>query len=377
MTIVAHDRYRSKVTDKSSGIAYFSTGVPISGSGTRHNFKSQECWDWVRPKSDNKIYPLEIKNYEEKGGLLNKDGSQGNHSVFQNYVPAVYNWGNFPHHSNGSMPGNPSDTQVAVNAASRTNPSRPYVDVLNLVFELGDIAQLLRDSGRTLLRKGAHYNLSYQFGIAPIVGDLVKLLNFADQFYRRMEEIKRLTSDRGLRRTTEHGTFSASGVYNKTLQSQGVFRNGNFFANTKQVVRAHCRWRPSIDFGKLAAADVEFMVKRALHGLEFNLHTVWESLPWTWMLDYFSSIGQFLKTKRNIIPCYLDGVAVMRHTTTVYEFAGYKDADFEFDRSTVLLETKSRKLVVVAAEAHVPLLTANQMGILASLLITGSGGRYR
>jgi len=376
MTIIAHERYRGKVTDKSSGLAYFSTGVPISGSGTRHNYKSEECWDWVRPKSDHKIYPLEILNYEEKGGLLNKDGTQGNHSVFQNYVPAVYTWGNFPHHSDGSMPGNPSDTQVAVNAASRTNPSRPYVDVPNLVFELGDIAQLLKDSGKNLLKKGAHYNLSYQFGIAPIVSDFVKLLNFAEMLQKRMEEIKRLTSDRGLRRTTEHGTYSASGVYTKTLQSQGVFRSGAFFANTKQVVRAHCRWLPSITFQHLAAKDVEWLVKRAMHGLEFNLHTVWESLPWTWMIDYFSSVGQYLKTKRNIIPCYLDGVAVMRHTTTQYEFAGYKEADFEFDRSTVLRESKSRKRVVVAAEAHVPFLTANQLGILASLLITRNGS-YR
>ncbi len=363
-----HERYRSIVSTVGGGTAYFSTGIPISGSGSMHNSESHECWDWVRSKSESqKQFPLEIKSYVERGGRLNKDGSQGNHSIFSNFVPAVYQWGNFPHHT--VLLGNPSDTQVATEAAARTNPSRPYVDVPVFIFEMADFLQLIRDQGRSLIKRAGKANVAYQFGIFPIIDDFVKLLQFAQALRRRMEEIKRLNSDNGLRKTTRHGTYSAFGVYAKTLQSQGVFRSGNFFANTRMEVKAHCRWKVDSTFGRLSAMDVEWLVKRSLHGLQFDAATVWESLPWTWMIDYFSTVGSYLRASRNIIPCHLDSVTVMRHTKTIYEFGGLKEQDFEFSRSSVTLETKSRKIVVVAPEAHVPFLTANQLGILLSLSV--------
>jgi hypothetical protein len=368
MVLVPTERFRERVETAPSGYGRYSTGVWLAGSNGIHNRKYESVWDWRRPKSDPLVYPLEILYYEEIGGLLN--GHRSNLD-FSNFYPAVYQWGNFPHHTN--LPGSPSDIAAATQAAARTNPSRPYVDVPVFIFELGDIAQTLRDQGRTVIRQLAGNNLRYQFGIAPIVNDLFKLINFGRALQNRIRELERLKSQRGLRRTVDIGRYSQMGNYEKILQSQGILAKGIFWCNTVEDVKAHCRWIPSADFLKLKQYDVEWLAKKVLHGLTFDKSTVWEAIPWTWIVDYCSTIGNYFKAKRNMVDCQLQSVSVMRHTTTTYAFPGKTHDDtFYFSSSVVKRETKSRKLVTIAPTAHLPFLTANQVGIITSLAITRS-----
>lgn len=366
MVLTPTQRFRERVETAPSGYGRYSTGVYLSGSNGIHNRKYESILDWRRPKSDPEVYPLDILVYEEEGGLLN--GHRSNLD-FVNFYPAVYQWGNFPHHLN--LPGSPSDVTAATEAAARTNPSRPYVDVPVFIAELGDIAQTLRDQGRTLIRQFAGNNLRYQFGIAPVVGDLVKLINFGRTLQHRIRELERLKSERGLRRTIEIGRYSQMGNYEKVLQSQGVLAKGIFWCNTVEDVRAHTRWIPDPDFKLLKGYDVEWLAKKVLHGLTIDKSTIWEALPWTWIIDYCSSIGSYFKAKRNMVDCQLQGVYIMRHTTTTYAFPGKTHDDtFYFSSSVVRRETKKRIKVSIAPTAHLPFLTANQVGIITSLAIT-------
>jgi hypothetical protein len=315
------------------------------------------------------VYPFEARKWEMSGGLMNKK-KDNNDAVFVDFVPTVYvTQSNFHHLS--SLPGNPSDTRVATECAARTNPSRSYVDVPVFILELGDIAQLLRDTGRSLFKRGAHINLSYQFGIAPLVEDLVKLVDFMSQLQIRMKEIDRLKSKRGLRRTTAHGVYSRSDTDLKIAQSQGVNLTLTYKVSTQQIVRAHCRWIPTPAFSKLSAREVSWLVRRVMHGLELDFSTLWEGLPWTWIIDYCTTIGSYFKANRNIIPAtILNGkVSVMRHTTSRWHHQGFNGVSTRTQPVNILYETKTRVNVVVSPTAHLPFLSGNQLGILSSLAI--------
>jgi hypothetical protein len=382
MPITLQSRHRDRVKTVSKGIAYYSgTGVRIAGDGGNINIGFWWIDDWRRPKSNTDVQPLDVGIYAQTGGQLNKSGS-GNGSVFQNWYPTVYDtWNNFPHHTN--LPLSPSNTVAATQGAARSNPSRPYVDVPVEILELGDIVSVIKKTGDKLLDPGilskdpvttaANLNLGYSFGLAPLVDDLVKLLDFARQFQKRMEEIERLASKKGLRRTVKIGIYGASGMYNKTFQSQGLFYNSAFSAITKEVVRVHCRWKPAPNFGKLSKIQMDWVLRKIMHGLTLDAKTAWEATPFTWLIDYFTNIGDYFKANRNMVEATLYSVHVIRHTKTTYTHGGYAANDYRFEPVEIIRENKTRVKATVAPVAHLPLLTGHRMGILASLFIVRSG----
>lgn len=286
--------------------------------------------------------------------------------------------GNFPHLSVGGIP---IDVEAATAAAARTNPSRPYVDVVQNVLELGDVVRLIKHRGDGIVADAMHYgfpgrwawktaartNLLYRFGIAPLVGDLVKLCNFNDQLARRVAILQKLQTPKGYRKTVDIGTYSATSKVSKPCQSNYVTVNRVFEGNTVVKVKAHCRWKPVGDLTPLQSpASMRALARKAVLGLTVDQSSAWELLPWSWLIDYASNVGQYFAAQRNIVPAQLTGVHVMRHTRTTWTCPGqYPMTGINFER-----ETKSRKASFVAPVAHFEVLNSKQMGILASLMIT-------
>lgn len=376
MLLLPKVRVRSEYKSTPRGTAYFAnTGVPISGNNGSFTTESEVVTDFVRPKSDMNCYNFEVQRFKIEGGELN--GVNSNSATFSNFQPEVYMVSaNFPHMW---VPDSPSNTVMATQVAARTNPSRPVADVPVDIFELGDVASLLKRGGKTvirsvkhLIREGANANLAYQFGLAPLIDDLVNVLKFEQKFAKRMQEIQKLTKKGGLRRTVKKKMWSTfDNSYKRIAQSQGINFSLWYWGFTHEAVWGHARWVPQPAFGKLSASQIDWMVRRAYHGLTVDLSMIWQSLPWTWLIDYSTNIGDYFKAKRNIIPATLMSVHVMRHTVTVYEHPAYPwpNTSLKMSRVFVTRESKLRTKIAVAPVAHFPFLTGNQVGILSSLWI--------
>jgi len=327
-----------------------------------------DCQDIVGP-GDNA--PLTITHILMDGGLINRPNTGFFSPWFSNYVADVYdNSANFGHLGLSDVP---SNVEAATQAAARTNPSRPYVDVPANLLELGDVAHILRSTGTGLLRRIAGENLRYQFAIRPLVSDLTRLMVFQRQLDNRLAELQRLQTQKGLRRTVQIGTYSAQDSINYAIQSQGIFASGAFDVNTVQTVRAHTRWTPNGDFSLLRTdQDKRRLVTRALLGLTVDFSTLWEPMPWSWLIDWCSNVGDFFKANRNIIPAQLADVSVIRHTRSEYRNQGWTDGTAVIAPGNVIRETKGRATSFVAPVAHFHILSGNQMGLLASLAVTRS-----
>jgi hypothetical protein len=290
-----------------------------------------------------------------------------------------------------SIPDSPSDVDIATQLAARTNPSRPYVDVAANILELGDITDLIRSRGLDIFSKIFKYkayrnrygykkalavfgdiNLLYQFGIAPLVGDLVKLCNFQDAVNRRIKQVEKLRSARGYRRTIDFGTYSTSDTTYEVMQSADRFVQTFCHWKTVQNVRGHIRWVTDEDVKHLMSDDdMRALVRRAVVNLDLNAGALWEGIPWSWLIDWGTNIGTYFKATRNVIPAHVEGVHVIRHTQTeMVSDATATDTGVTLSPGKMSYETKSRHPSFVAPIAHFPFLDGNQMGILASLAIT-------
>lgn len=362
-------RDRSSVSQRYKGI-FRRFGINwVNGGFTFGGMNS--CGDVVGA-GDNAPFSVSHVNFE--GGVLNKPDTGFFASSFFDYVVDVLgNSNEFPHIG---IDGDINNVEAATRGAAATNPSRPYVDIPVNLLELGELSRLWQVQGRglfdTSLRSNAQANLRYQYGIRPLVGDLTKLINFQGVVHNRVKEIERLVSSKGLRRTT--GVFSGSGntKYFRVLQSDGIYADGTFDGVTTLDVRVHCRWLPTNVPALHAPNAMRDLARRAVLGLTLDQSTLWEAMPWSWLIDWCSNVGDFFKSQRNIIPATLSDLSVMRHTRTQYSLPAWSSGDATISSINAIRENKTRATSFVAPTAHIPFLNGSQMGILASLAVTRS-----
>jgi len=97
---------------------------------------------------------------------------------------------------------------------------------------------------------------------------------------------------------------------------------------------------------------------------------IWDAIPWTWLIGWFSNADEFLQAHSNAIPLVHSTPCIMTHaitktswirtdTNTVYE-GGYGDAAYE---------TKTRVMNGGTLSASIPFLNGRQLSILAALAI--------
>lgn len=312
--------------------------------------------------------PLNVGHVDFSGGVLNKPYTGFFSSHFVDYVCDILdNSSEFDHLS---IPEDNSDSYFATIGAARTNPSRPNVDVPVNIFELRELPELIRSTGNNIIRSAARNNLRYQFGIRPLVGDLVKLLTFHDMVNHRVKELRRLQS-RGLRRTTAVDSFSSVGSLERTIQSDGLVIQGTFSGQTSLDIRVHSRWFP-IEGWPYPSSDAaeRALASRAVLGLTVDSSTLWNAIPWSWLIDWCSNAGQYFSATRNIVGAGLGDISVMRHTKTVWTWGGASADDWSCTPIDALRTNKTRATSFVAPSAQFPFLSGNQLGILGSLAVS-------
>lgn len=325
--------------------------------------------------------PFHTERYFLDGGIIDQAYDPGWWGAyFEGYMADGVSPANFPHL--GMTVPVPSTEEAALSAAMRTSPSAPYVDVITNVLQLGELTTLIRNKGYELLRQRnsavnrniANNYIKYQFGIAPLVGDIVKLSRFQDQVARRVQQIEKLKSKGGLRKTVDIGIYDRSATYGLTLQSQGTFVGTTVSAHTKMVMSAHCRWIPT-DIPAISTPKLmRNLAMKAVLGATIDYGTLWEILPWSWLIDWGFNVSGYLRANRNIVPASLTDVVVMTHTMTNSSTPALGPFQNDYGRTFSAVnmgrDTKRRVRSYVSPAAHFPFLSGSQMGILASLAVT-------
>lgn len=367
-------RSRSMTTTSSKG-RIVTNGVLVAGGGTVWQ-STNSCSDQTGPGD---CAPLNIDKVSKEGGRVNVFNNANN--FWDNYE-VDYLQNPDSDHLSSAIGEDFLDAKYATEAAARTNPSRPYVDVPVNILELGSRIGRIRDIGREFfaggyirgrgpIRTAASVNLLYQYGLAPIVGDIVKLTNFNDQLQRRMLEVGKLAGPNGLRRTLGVGAWSATHTMSRVMQSNQFFWTAPVTRVTRQSVRAHLRWIAETEFGGMTNTERQWSAVRALQGLTLDGSTLWESCPWSWLVDWGSTVGDWFKANRNIIPATLSGVHIMRETVTELTTPAVSFGSAgQMSPIRVVHTSKTRSPSFVAPVAHFPFLSGNQVGILASLAVT-------
>jgi len=266
----------------------------------------------------------------------------------------------------------PSDIELATQSAAQTNPSTPSVSLPVFIGELRELPARLLRKGRNRNPYSKNSSAAGQFGWQPLFSDFFSLLRFTEQVTKRIDTLDHLYNK---------GGSSAKG---KTVSSHGYGQYTDFPFHTLEAyiagdVNYHtlverwavCRWKPT-HAGLRSPSDLTAEARRAVHGWRVSPADVWELLPWSWFIDYFGNIGDYLQATDNTI-AYNDGPAcVMTHSKTEMTLRlTTSNPGFSVSLGSGTLEDKFRALQPIGLTVTAPFLSARQLtnlvGIAANL----------
>lgn len=167
---------------------------------------------------------------------------------------------------------------------------------------------------------------------------------------------------------------SGSASYEDTLSilsfPSSTIIYGRMSRITKGKQWGSVKWVPTAVPKDLSNSSLRRLARDAVFGLGgVHISDVWELLPWSWMVDWCSNIGDWLQAKRNKIPVVPRDVCIMTYRETK---SSWTRADqvlwVSGGGGTSVLETKERALGSGSLSASIPFLNGGQLSILSALI---------
>lgn len=274
-------------------------------------------------------------------------------------------WGSANGHNltTATISGLPSLLDYHTAAWDRTKPQVPKVSLSQFLVELRDLPRMLANTANTLHNSwrsfGGGYSsvvmhpksvandfVNHEFGWVPFLSDLSKLWDLWSRSHEYIQDTVK-NNGRWLRRRRVLEASELSERTNRFYNSGTSPTDGNL--NTRGLVAPMivdgitCRgltdivrttistvwavgsfkyYRPEFDDSLEDFTSQWANVRRlfSLYGLRINPSVLWKVTPWSWLVDWFSSVGDFIDKHTDFVE---DGIVsrylyVMRRSEIRY-----------------------------------------------------------
>jgi hypothetical protein len=292
--------------------------------------------------------------------------------------------GGYVEHNAPSTP-EPSDTESLTKALSRTNPNRPTIDLPVFVYELKDIPDLLKYyaevgfkqfKDRPIQEIGGLF-LQHEYGVKAFMRDMLKMFDFQKAMETRLRQFKNLRDGKsGLHRTaTVWRDESENGAFLAYLTP--LYQESNLVIVQSKTTRrkwVSTRWSPSEDFSHLSDEELLSICARVMFGVNgLSFATLWEAMPWSWLIDWFSTVGDVIAANRNEIGASFGESCIMKSTESgvkaiLAPWNDYKSARLKVNSKASVIYTRlPTGTLEPSIDFSMPFLSANQLSILSAL----------
>lgn len=199
----------------------------------------------------------------------------------------------------------------------KINPNVPAVDSLLALRELTELPQMIWQIGRILLRRDTladlpEAHLAVQWGWLPLMNDLQTLANLAEETSKVAERMTEGRTKRKLKFGIDGQTFSWSTDPSDPISPDG-YSSFRFVRRHTVNRRAWCTLRVEPDFNNQywdATPAARVKMAAGMYGT-VSPATIWNMIPWTWLIDYFLTMGSYLDATRGALPFRVNSYCMM------------------------------------------------------------------
>jgi hypothetical protein len=215
------------------------------------------------------------------------------------------------------------DTEFVTKAAAETNPSEAEFQAAAFLAELRDIGGLFQSVGSTMAKFGANEYLKFQYGWTPLIRDLKQVFQVMERLNKRMVEVQRLNSTGELRKryrtqydphvdTWSVNTHSSNDVF---IHEGSIIRS-DIFTDVRMERWAQTVWVPDVPenlFRSIGRSQFD-KVRSALYGVNIDGPTLWQIMPWSWIIDWNTNLSEYIESQNNTVGAKLQKVVLMKRT---------------------------------------------------------------
>lgn len=266
-------------------------------------------------------------------------------------------------------------------ALGNLNPYRPTIDAPLALFELREFPSMVRQLGRVLSGNAQPGDvpggyLAYQFGWAPLVSDVISLFNLAESIDGRSRFLRNLEQGNRVQRKLFSGTIrdqTTTDGYTTIPLNTGVHSH---------CLKADVRLVETLEVWMTANGKLKFPLPTTPGGLKTLSHDmvlgltlsperVWDFLPWSWLIDYFLNMGDYIDAVGGRAYLQTTRLCLMAHIKVVNSLTRIRLATGLTCSANPRLEREEKRRTAYANPtplmAFTPFLTGVQTSILGAL----------
>lgn len=228
------------------------------------------------------------------------------------------------------------DIAFVTEAAAATNPSSAAVQGAVFMAELRELPRLLQTTGSTMAKLGANEYLKYQYGWKPFVKDVKKMFAVISRIEKRMNVLKKLTDSGVLRHNYDPPGSSGIKFHNESqdLEFQDYyFSGGRIRCNVSTILKIK-RWAdiiwvadPPESIAGISSGSNFDIARNAVYGLNIDGPSLWQAMPWSWLIDWVHNVGDFVESQNNTVGAKFGRAVLMRHSEAHSTVTPFLDTD--------------------------------------------------
>lgn len=179
---------------------------------------------------------------------------------------------------------------------------------LNFMSELREVGSLFKRADQTWRHWSEVRGIDYQFGVAPMIADLRNALKHYNSVANRIND---------LTKRYRNVPIDTGGRYYGSRVGPLSFALGNeHFQDDFWVVKGRVRGEISVAFPWLAQVNPELFFVLDQLAINPSFGNFWEAVPFSWLLDWFLPIGEFLETLPDVMSpeCHFSGTFSFKTT---------------------------------------------------------------
>jgi hypothetical protein len=305
-----------------------------------------------------------------------------NFGIAVNFIPPGYT-GGLPTHI--SIPEVPSEGVSMTALLARSNPSRPEVTPFTLIQDLVEIPKMLQGVGKLIKARNlrdlspkelANHYLSAKFGWIPLSQDLKDVLDLQTHVLKRTDELNRLLNESsGLKRSLKLGNWNAESVQKNVSVSSDIALQCDVTRSRYTHIErwGTVRWKPYVvPTHRVTDVELNQMARRICSGMttQATMEGLWDVIPWTWMINWFTNVRDFATQFSNAVPSYSQDACVMTRTyTTEINIVSNMSAGYTGGGGARISERKERYVGSATLEAHLPFISVDRLKVLGALAV--------
>nr|UJQ85308.1 MAG: hypothetical protein 1 [Leviviridae sp.] len=324
------------------------------------------------------VNPLTLDSVERHGGLLT---GQNPLKFIANGMPVSFSNPSF-------ITGVPNITNANYGnrVLSQSGPLTPRMYLPVSLFELRDIPKMLKHAGDLLLKIGgrsgldpvkeaAAATLAYQFGWAPLLEDIGKMLDFTETMRKRQQMLLRAHTSKGVRRkVTLDSDKQTHSNWEWVWSTYGVLASQRF-----TEIKTYKRWatiswtvKDKSQIGRIPTFSDEMRTAYGLNRGHIPI-AVWKAMPWSWAIDWFADISNVMQANYNMIYYQPSRCCIMTHFKTERNYDPWfaKSGMFSITPGQIIRERKSRQPFTPTAGVtlKLPFMDSFKLSIVGSMSI--------